>query len=115
MSPMSTPCLADIRCAIKCTRLLLCRKQPSRKGKLDARHLLPSERAALSQASLATGGLAKHSCAALADDDGLGVGENGGDGEAAGALDVHEEGAGSRHKSLFVILVSKMQMVSGGW
>lgn len=30
------------------------------------------------------------------------MGEDGGDGEAAGALDVHEEGAGSRHKGLFV-------------
>lgn len=115
MSPMSTPCLADIRCAIKCTRLLLCRKQPSRKGKLDARHLLPSERATLSQAGLATGGLAKDGCAALTDDDGLGVGEDGSNGEAAGTLDVHEEGTGSRHKSLFVVRVSKLQMVSCGW
>lgn len=68
----------------------------------EAKHLLPSERAALGQAGLATGGLAKHGCAALADDDGLGVGEDGGDGEAAGALDVHEEGARSRHKSLLM-------------
>ena len=30
------------------------------------------------------------------------MGEDGGDGEAAGALDVHEEGTGSRHKGLFV-------------
>jgi hypothetical protein len=65
-----------------------------------AMHLLPPERAALGQARLATGGLAEHGGASLADDDGLGVGEDGGDGEAAGALDVHEERAGSRHKSL---------------
>lgn len=78
----------------------MCRKQPSRKGKQNAKHLLPSERAALGQASLATGGLAEHGCAALADDNSLGVGEYSGDGEAAGALDVHEEGAGSGHKSL---------------
>lgn len=84
----------------------MCRKQPSRKGKQHARHLLPSERAALGQASLATGGLAKHGCAALADDDGLGVREDGGNGEAAGALDVHEEGSGGGHKGLFVTLVS---------
>lgn len=64
-------------------------------------HLLPSERAALSQTGLATGRLAEDSCATLADDDGLGVRENSGDGEAAGALDVHEEGSGSRHKGLF--------------
>lgn len=30
--------------------------------------------------------------------DGLGVGQEGGDGEVAGALDVREEGAKSRHK-----------------
>ena len=36
----------------------------------------------------------------MADDNGLGVGEDGGDGEAAGALDVHEERAGGGHKSL---------------
>lgn len=62
--------------------------------------LLPPERAALSETSLATSRLAEEGGAARADDDGLGVREDGGDGEAAGALDVHEEGAGSRHKSL---------------
>ena len=62
--------------------------------------LLPPERAALGETGLATGRLAQHRRAALADDDGLGVGEDGGDGEAAGALDVHEERAGSRHKGL---------------
>ena len=56
-----------------------------------ANRLLPSERAALSQTGLATGGLAENLGAAGADDDGLCVGEDGGDGEAAGALDVHEE------------------------
>lgn len=55
--------------------------------------LLPPERAALCQPRLTTGGLAQDLGAAGADDDGLGVGEDGGDGEAAGALDVHEEGA----------------------
>lgn len=67
--------------------------------------LLSSERAALSQTGLATGGLAQHGGATLADDDGLGVGEDGGDGEAAGALDVHEEGSGGRDESLEVIIV----------
>jgi hypothetical protein len=32
------------------------------------------------------------------------VGEDGGDGEAAGALDVHEERARSRHKGLKLVL-----------
>jgi len=35
-----------------------------------------------------------------ANDDGLGVREDGGDCEAAGALDVHEEGAGRRDERL---------------
>jgi len=70
------------------------RKQPR------ANRLLPPERAALGEPGLATGRLAQDGRAALADDDGLGVGEDGGDGEAAGALDVHEEGAGRRHKGL---------------
>jgi hypothetical protein len=63
--------------------------------------LLSTERAALGESGLATGGLAQDGGAALADDDGLGVREDGGDGEAAGALDVHEEGAGGGHKGLF--------------
>jgi len=66
--------------------------------------LLPSERASLGESGLATGGLAEDGGAAGADDDGLGVGEDGGDGETAGALDVHEEGAGRRHKSLELVL-----------
>ena len=68
--------------------------------KIDPLHLLSPERAALGQASLATGGLAEDGCAALADDNGLCVREDGGDGEAAGALDVHEEGSWDRHKGL---------------
>ena len=68
--------------------------------KAVARRLLSAERAALGEPGLATGGLAEDSRATLADDDGLGVGEDGGDGEAAGALDVHEEGARSGHKLL---------------
>jgi hypothetical protein len=62
--------------------------------------LLAAERAALGQTGLATGGLAQNGGAAGTDDDGLGVGEDGGDGEATGALDVHEEGAGTGHKGL---------------
>jgi hypothetical protein len=68
--------------------------------------LLSSERAALGQSGLSSRRLAEHSCASLADDDGLGVGEDGGDREAAGALDVHKEGPRSRHKKLRVASVS---------
>lgn len=64
--------------------------------------LLSAERAALGEAGLASGGLAEDGGAAGADDDGLGVGEDGGDGEAAGALDIHEEGTGGRHKGLVI-------------
>jgi len=68
--------------------------------------LLPPERASLSESGLATGGLAQDGRASSADDDGLGVREDGGDGEATGALDVHEEGARSRHKSLLRRIIS---------
>lgn len=67
---------------------------------IGASRLLPAEGAALGQTGLATGGLAEDGRAAGADDDGLGVREDGGDGEAAGALDVHEEGTGLGHKGL---------------
>lgn len=72
------------------------RKKPAAR----ATSLLPAERAALSKTGLSTGGLAQDGGASLADDNGLGVRENGGDGEAAGALDVHEERAGGGHKGL---------------
>jgi hypothetical protein len=68
------------------------------------KRLLPSERAALGQPRLATSGLAQDLRAALADDDCVGVREDGGDGEASGALDVHEEGAGSGHEGLELVL-----------
>jgi len=72
--------------------------------------LLPAERAALSQAGLTTSGLAQDLRAALADDDCVGVREDGGDGEASRALDVHEERAGSRDKGLELVLAG----LSGG-
>jgi hypothetical protein len=43
--------------------------------------------------------------AALADDDGVCVREDGGDGEAARALDVHEERAGGGHEGLELVLL----------
>lgn len=58
---------------------------------------LPSERAALCESGFATGGLAEDGRAAGANDDGLGVREDGGDCEAAGTLDVHEKGSRSWH------------------
>lgn len=62
--------------------------------------LLSPERAALGKTGLATGWLAKHLGAAGADDDGLCMREDGGDGEAARALDVHEEGSWAWNKLL---------------
>jgi len=77
---------------------ILKQKQRSKK------HLLSPEGAALSQTGLATGRLAKDGGASLADDNGLGVREDSGDGEAAGALHIHEEGPGSGHESLQLVL-----------
>ena len=89
---------------------------------IAAKRLLPAERAALGQPRLATSGLAPVLCvspcpilttvvldlqdlrAALADDDCVGVREDGGDGEAAGALDIHEERAGGGHEGLELVL-----------
>ena len=62
--------------------------------------LLSSERAAFGQSSLSTGRLAQDRRATSADDDCLCVRVDGCDGEAAGALDIHEEGSGSRDKVL---------------
>jgi hypothetical protein len=66
--------------------------------------LLSSERAPLSETSLSTGWLAQNGRASGADDYGLCVGEDGGDGEAARALDIHEEGSGSWDKGLKLVL-----------
>jgi len=68
--------------------------------------LLSPERAALCETGLSSCWLAENSRAAGADDDGLCVGEDGGDGEAAGALDIHEEGSRSRDKVLELVLAS---------
>lgn len=68
--------------------------------------LLLPERASLSQPCLSSGRLAKDRSARAANDDGLGVREDGGDVEAPRALDVHEKGAWSRHKHLHLVLAS---------
>lgn len=73
--------------------------------------LLPPERAALGESGLATGWLAKDLRATGADDDGLCVGEDGGDGEAAGALDVHEEGAWAWDEGLHQVMSERVKKV----
>ena len=78
---------------------------PKERKQSRANRLLPPERAALREPSLATGRLAEDGRATLADDDSLGVGEDGGDGEAPRALDVHEEGAGTGHKGLHIVSI----------
>lgn len=67
---------------------------------------LLTERAALGQASLTAGRLREHLGARAADNHGLGVREDGGDSEAARALDVHEERVGVLHKSLELVRAS---------
>ena len=62
--------------------------------------LLLAERASLSETSLSTGRLTKDGSARAADDNSLGVREDGGDVEASGALDVHEERTGGRDQGL---------------
>lgn len=67
--------------------------------------LLSPERAALGESGLATSGLAEDLRAAGADDDGLCVREDGGDGEAAWALNIHEEGPRAWDEGLDVVLM----------
>jgi len=65
-------------------------------------NLLLSEGAPFSETSLSTSGLAENGGAGSADDDGLGVREDGGNVKAARALHVHEERARSWDQSLAV-------------
>lgn len=67
---------------------------------------LASERATFGQARLTACGLREDLSARATDNDGLGVRENSGDGEAARALDIHEERVGVLHKSLELVLLS---------
>lgn len=56
-----------------------------------------------SQTGLTTGGLAQNLRAAAAEHNRLGVRENSGDGEAARALDVHEERVGVLNQTLKLV------------
>lgn len=49
--------------------------------------------------------MAEHNIAGAAEDDGLGVAKYGGDLEASGALDVHEEAIGGLHEALELVCV----------
>ena len=67
---------------------------PKDEEKTRRNPLLSSERAALSESGLTTGGLAEDGGASLADDDGLSVREDGGDGEAVAILCVQKNLSG---------------------
>lgn len=66
--------------------------------------LLATERAVLRQTNLAASWLAKNGAAGRADDDSLSMREDGGDVNAARALDVHEEAVGGLHEPLELVL-----------
>ena len=71
-----------------------------------------AEGAALRKLGTATGGGAEDGVARGAEDDGVGVGEDGGDAHAAGALDVHEVGVGRLDKTF--LLVGSLLLGDGG-
>lgn len=58
------------------------------------------ERVVFSEFGFVIGGLVEDGGVFLVDDDGLGVGEDGGDGEVVGVFDVYEEGVGGGYKGL---------------
>jgi len=72
---------------------------------------LPPEGAPLSELGLASSGLAEHGGARGAEHHSGRVAEHGGDLEAAGALDVHEEGVGRLDETLELVLAG---LVLGG-
>jgi hypothetical protein len=65
---------------------------------------LAAERAALGQAGLAAGGLAQNGGARSAKDNGSRVAEHGGDLEATGAFNVHEEAVRALYEALELVL-----------
>lgn len=62
-----------------------------------------AEATSLGEPSLAAGRGAEHDVARSAEDHGLCVAEDGGDLEAPGALDVHEEAVGGLHQALELV------------
>lgn len=68
--------------------------------------LLLAVGAALGQAGLTTGGLAQNSGAGAAGDHGLSMRKDGGDGQAALALNIHKITAGSSNELLQLVLLS---------
>merc|ERR1719159_1916471 len=66
---------------------------------------LLAEGAALGQAGETSSGLAKDDIAVAALHNHLRVREDGGDEEATGALDIHEEGVGRLHQALELVLL----------
>lgn len=71
-----------------------------------------AERATLRELCTAASGSAEDGVAGSAKDDGVSVGEDGGDTHAAGALDVHEVGVGGLDKTF--LLVSSLLLSDGG-
>ena len=67
---------------------------------------LLTEGAAFNELSLTTGGAGEDGGALLAVDDGGGVGVDGVDGRARGALDVHEEGVGALDETALLVLLA---------
>lgn len=70
------------------------------------------ERVVFGEFGFIIGRLVEDGCVVLVDDDGLGVGEDGGDGEVFGVFDVYEEGVGSGYKGLNVVLVLVVMWLS---
>jgi hypothetical protein len=93
-------------CCCSCDkRHQLCKTKVSvQKTKREEATSNKKKKLTLSQAGLATGGLAKNLGAGSAGHDGLSVAEHSGDVDAAGALNVHEERVGRLHKALKLVL-----------
>lgn len=68
--------------------------------------LLSSERGSIGQLGLTTGWLGKHSGTRVASDSSLCVGEDGGDVETAGTLDIHEVGSWGLDECLEFVALS---------
>ena len=81
----------------------------------NAPHLIVrflSEGASFCQSSFTTGGLSKHDHARSALDDGLGVGEDGGDVHAPRAFDIHEVRVWCLHQAFQLVGAG---LTGGAW